>query len=77
MIKFNVPNLFYFPMSDVHYWPEIVHVGRTMIAGCTTECGRVLRAGQPWTRAQPTFNLCERCVYALQHLTYQRGFYSG
>jgi hypothetical protein len=66
-VKFNVPNLFYFPMG------KVTHIGRTQIAGCTTECGVVLRVGDGYTRLPVWANLCEHCVREIESLNYQPG----
>lgn len=54
MDRFRVPNL-YFVGS---------HIAVTNIAGCTTECGKKLVAGQDFTRDPPQYvcRVCEELV---------------
>lgn len=67
--KFNVPNLFYFPYDG----GRITHIGRTSIAGCTTECGLPLNRGQPWQRRGPERGLCRECVRLIHDMVYRPG----
>jgi hypothetical protein len=88
MIPFNVPRLMYFPVTEVvgrfksddplfsdgDATIEVVHIGRTNIAGCTVECEKVtLVAGQPFSYQQPARGLCEACVRAIHALNYIKG----
>jgi hypothetical protein len=62
-VNFNVPNLFFLPGS------KGVHIARTNIAGCTTECGVTLEAGQNFIR-EPMLKerFCTRCYDSITHL---------
>lgn len=70
MEKFNVPNLFYFPYDH----GRITHIGRTMIAGCLTECGLPLARGQSWSYQQPERGLCRQCTQRIHDLIHMPGF---
>jgi hypothetical protein len=71
MEKFNVPGLFYFPTAR-----GVVHIGRTIIAGCQTECGLPLTVGQDWVRTQPERGLCDNCIVRLRELAHPRGVWA-
>jgi hypothetical protein len=45
-----------------------IHIARTTIAGCKTECGLKLEAGQPWTRTAPPDSLCWACSQVIADL---------
>ena len=67
--QFNVPGLYYFQFDG----GRIIHIGRTNITGCLTECGIPLIKGQIWRRQQPEKGLCEACAKAIRELTHPRG----
>jgi hypothetical protein len=47
------------------------HISRTLIAGCTTECGVPLKKGKCST-VRP-LKVCERCDKAIRSLLYPKG----
>lgn len=70
--RFNVPNLFFISLHDKDRHPSKrgIHIARTNIAGCTTECGIRLEAGQVFSRREPQGICCRQCEEAIHHLAY-------
>lgn len=65
----------YIPPADLWVGLRRVHVARTTVAGCQTECGITLKAGWDWTdgpKTHPCIEVCEVCYELITHLNQVR-----
>lgn len=62
------------PPADLPPKVRPIHIARTIVAGCQTECGVTLKAGWNWMDGAdcvgiPRPAVCEECWELINHLT--------
>lgn len=68
MSRFRVPNLHFVFIKRPHA-PARTHIARSMVAGCTTECGIPLKVGMPWRSKESQEDiLCKGCQDSINAL---------
>lgn len=68
----KIPGLYF--IQPMHMY-DLVHISRTMIEGCETECGMLLTHNHKWKNYPPQHceELCSKCVEEINALPVQRG----
>lgn len=74
VVAFPVVEIFNLPRGALFlYGPreKVVHIGRTLVAGCQTECGVTIHGGWFWASGPtplPGRLLCKECRYLIDNL---------